>query len=163
MAGWNFSLFHVTLQYGCFESFSFRQNFVIFVCQITWFRWNSWHWTSGVNVHNKNSKSICAVLMFDPQLKKILTFSVKDRYQLNHFNCIKDFNAETKTSLKLNLFSFFICSCQHHQRKTICLYVYISDIRQIEHQYLFSGFLGVSILQLLIIYRIYNYDMLTSQ
>ena len=44
---------------------------------------------------------------------------------------IKDFNAETNTSLKLNLFSFFICSCQHHQRKTICLYVYISDIRQI--------------------------------
>jgi hypothetical protein len=35
------------------------------------------------------------------------------------------------TSLKLNLLSFFICDCQHHQRKTICLYVYISDIRQI--------------------------------
>jgi hypothetical protein len=69
--------------------------------------------------------------MFDPQLKKILTFSVKDRYQLNHFICIKDFNAETITSLKLNLFSFFICGSQHHQRKTICLYVYISDIRQI--------------------------------
>ena len=30
-----------------------------------------------------------------------------------------------------------------------------------EHQYVFSGFLGVSILQLLIIYRIYDYDMLT--
>jgi hypothetical protein len=25
------------------------------VRQITWFRWNSWHWTSGVNVHNKSS------------------------------------------------------------------------------------------------------------
>jgi hypothetical protein len=53
----------------------------------------------------------------------------------NHVNsdhiCIKDFNAETNTSLKLNLFSFFICGCQHHQRKTICLYVYISNIRQI--------------------------------
>jgi hypothetical protein len=45
--------------------------------------------------------------------------------------CIKDFNAETNTSLQLNLLSFFICGCQHHQRKTICLYVYISDIRQI--------------------------------
>jgi protoporphyrinogen oxidase len=56
-------------------------------------------------------QSICAVLTFDPQLKKILTFSVKDRYQLNYFICIKDFNAETITSLKLNLFSFFICSC----------------------------------------------------
>jgi hypothetical protein len=118
-------------EYGCFESFPFRQNFVVFVRQITWFRWNSWHWTSGVSVHNKNSQSICAVLTFDPQLKKILTFSVKDRYQLNYFICIKDFNAETNTSLKLNLFSFFIYGCQHYQRKTICLYVYISDIRQI--------------------------------
>jgi hypothetical protein len=41
--------------------------------------------------------------------KNILTFSVKDRYQLNYFICIKDFNAQTTTSLKLNLFSFFIC------------------------------------------------------
>ena len=75
--------------------------------------------------------SICAVLTFDPQLKKILAFSVKDRYQLNSFICIKDFNAETITSLKLNLFSFFICGCQHHEREMICLYIYISDIRQI--------------------------------
>ena len=42
-------------QYGCFESFPFCQNFVIFVRQITWFRWNVRHWTSSVNVHNKNS------------------------------------------------------------------------------------------------------------
>ena len=76
-------------------------------------------------------QSICAFLTFDPQLKNILTFSVKDRYQLNYFICIKDFNAETITSLKLNLCSFFICCCRHHERKTICLYVYISDIRQI--------------------------------
>ena len=50
---------------------------------------------------------------------------------MNYFICIKDLNAETNTSLKLNLFSFFICGCRHHQRKTICLYVYISDFRQI--------------------------------
>jgi hypothetical protein len=49
----------------------------------------------------------------------------------HYFIWIKDFNAEINSSLKLNLFSFFICGCQHHQRKTICLYVYISDIRQI--------------------------------
>ena len=74
-------------------------------------------------------QSMCGVLMFNPQLKKILTFSIKDRYQLNYFICIKDFNAETITSLKLNLFSFFICCCQHHERKTICLYIFlISDI-----------------------------------
>jgi hypothetical protein len=73
-------------------------------------------------------QSICTVLTFDSQLKKILTFSVQDRYQLNYFICIKDFNAETITSLKLNLFSFFICCCQHHERKTICLYIFlISD------------------------------------
>jgi hypothetical protein len=28
-----------------------------------------------------------------PQLKEFLTFSVNDRYQLNYFICIKDFNA----------------------------------------------------------------------
>ena len=31
------------------------KSFFIFVRQIMWCRWNSWHWTSGVNVHNKNS------------------------------------------------------------------------------------------------------------
>ena len=44
-------------------------------------------------------QSICAVLTFDHQLKKILTFSVKDRYQLNYCICIKDFNAETNRFL----------------------------------------------------------------
>ena len=28
-----------------------------------------------------------------PQLREFLTFSVKDRYQLNYFICIKEFNA----------------------------------------------------------------------
>jgi hypothetical protein len=154
----------IRFQCGCFESFPFRQNFVILVRQITWFRWNAQRWTSGVNVHNKNSKQYVPFYRSIINLKKILTFSVKDRYQLNYFICIKDFNAETITSLKLYLFSFFICGCEHHQRKTICLYVLflISD-RQCgtEDQYIFSGFLGVSMLQLLIIYRIYDYDMLT--
>ena len=75
-------------------------------------------------------QSICAVLTFDPQLKNILAFSVKHRYQLNYFICIKNFNIETIISLTLNVFSYFICGCQHHERKTICLYLYISDIRQ---------------------------------
>jgi hypothetical protein len=52
------------------------------------------------------------VLTFDHQLKKILTFSVKDRYQLNYFICIIDFNKETITSC---------CSVPH----------YLSDIRNI--------------------------------
>jgi hypothetical protein len=48
-------------------------------------------------------------------------------------------------------------------KKTICLYIFLISDRQwgTEHQYLFSRFLGVSILQLFIIYRIYDYDMLT--
>jgi hypothetical protein len=108
-------------------------------------------------------QSICAVLTFDPQLKKILTFSVKDRYQLNYFICIEDLNTETITSLKLNLFSFFICYCQHHETKMICLYIFLILDRYwgTEQQYLYSRFLGVSILQLLMVYRIYDYKMLT--
>ena len=97
------------------------------------------------------------------QLKEFSTFSVKDRYQLNYFIYIKDFNAQTITSLKLNLFYFFIYCCWHHERKTTCLDIFLLSDRQwgTEQQYLFSHFLDVSILQLLIIYRIYDYDMLT--
>jgi hypothetical protein len=107
MCNWLLFFYNCKPEYGCFELFPFRQFFGIFVRLITWFRWTNRHWTSGVNVHNKNSNR-CADLTFDPQLK---TFSVKDRYQLTYFICIKDFNAETNTSLKLNLFSFFICGC----------------------------------------------------
>jgi len=71
------------------------------------------------------------------------------------FICIKDFNVQTITSLKLNLFYFFIYCCQYHERKTTCLDIFLLSDRQwgTEHQYLLSRFLGVSILQLLIIYR----------
>ena len=41
-----------------------------------------------------------------PQLIEFLAFSVKDRYQLNYFICIKDFNVQTITSLNLNLLFF---------------------------------------------------------
>jgi hypothetical protein len=60
-----------------------------------------------------------------PQLKEFFAFSVKDRYQLNHFICIKNFNAQTFISLKLNLFSSFIYCCQHHERITICLDIFL--------------------------------------
>ena len=53
------------------------------------------------------------------QLKEFLAFSVKDRCQLNYFICIKDFNAQTITSLKLNLFFSFLYCCQHRERKTM--------------------------------------------
>ena len=55
------SIYQRTIVFRCvnrirlFRTFPFRQIFVIFVSQITWFRWNVRHGTSGVNVHNKNS------------------------------------------------------------------------------------------------------------
>ena len=64
------------------------------------------------------------------QLKYFFTFSVKYRYQLNYFICIKDFNAQTITSLKLNLFYFYIYCCQHHERKTTCLDIFLLSDRQ---------------------------------
>jgi hypothetical protein len=42
-------------QYGCFESFPFRQHIAIFVRQITLLECNIKQWISGVSVHNKNS------------------------------------------------------------------------------------------------------------
>jgi hypothetical protein len=48
------------------------------------------------------------------QLKEFLSFSVKDKYQLNYFISIKDFNAQTITSLTVNLFYFFIYCCQQY-------------------------------------------------
>ena len=85
------------------------------------------------------------------QLKEFFTFSVKDRYQLDYFICIKDFNAQAITSLKLNLLQIFIYCCQHHERKTTCLDIFRLSDRQwgTEYQYLRSRFLGVSMLQLL--------------
>jgi hypothetical protein len=61
-----------------------------------------------VSMYTTKTPIDMCLLTFDPQL------NAKDRYQLNYFICIKGFNAETNTSLKLNLFSFFICGCQHH-------------------------------------------------
>ena len=66
-----------------------------------------------------------------PQLEEFLAFSVEDRYQLNYFICNKDFNTQTIISLKLTFFSFFIycCNCiymnQNHERKTICLDIFL--------------------------------------
>jgi hypothetical protein len=75
-------------------------------------------------------QSICAVLTFDPQLKKILTFSVKDKYQLNYFICIKDFNAETITSLKLEIcfLSLFAAVSIMKGKQSAFMYIFlISD------------------------------------
>ena len=64
------------------------------------------------------------------RLKELFALTVKDRYQLNYFICIKDFNAQTITSLKLNLFYLFIYCCQHHERKMTCLDMFLLLDRQ---------------------------------
>jgi hypothetical protein len=47
------------------------------------------------------TKSPIDMLRFNvPQLKEFLACSVKDRYQLNYFICIKDFNAQALVSFK---------------------------------------------------------------
>ena len=63
------------------------------------------------------------------QLKGCFTFSVKDRYQFNYFICIKDFNAQTITSLKLNLFYIFIyCfSIMKGKRPVLIYFCYQTD------------------------------------
>ena len=98
-----------------------------------------------------------------PQLKEFLTFSVKDRYLLNYFICIIKTSIHRQLLLKLNLFYFFIYCCRHHERKTTYPDIFLLSDRQwgAEHQYLLSRFVGICILQLLIIYHIYDYDMLT--
>ena len=116
--------------------------------------WNIRQWTQ------RKFQPIGGVLTLLNLFFFFFTFSVKDKYQLN---CTKDFNAQTITSLKLNLFYFFIYCCQPHERETTCLDIFLISDRQwdIEQQYLLSRFLGVSILQLLLSYSIYDYDMLT--
>ena len=57
------------------------------------------------------------------QLKEFFTFSVKDRYQLHYFICIKNFNAQTITSLKLNLFlSLFIAVSIMKGKRSVLIY-----------------------------------------
>jgi hypothetical protein len=68
-------------------------------------------------------QSICAVLTFDPQLNNILAFSVKDRYQLIYFICIKDFNAETITSLRFVFFLYLRLSASRKENYLpLCIY-----------------------------------------
>ena len=81
------------------------------------------------------------------QLKEFLAFSVKDRYQLNYFICIKDFNADNYF-FKIK-FVLFTAACQHRKRKTI-YFCYQTDSGVLNTCVLLSRFLGISILQLLI-------------
>ena len=152
----------ITIQYACFESFLTIKSFSFSSSRSRNF--DGMLIGTGLPVSMYTMKIPIDMWRFNvPQLKEFLTFSLKDRYQLNYLICIKDFNAQTITSLKLNLFSFFIYCCQNHERKMICLEIFLLSDRQwgTKHQYLLGHFLGISILQLLIIYGIYDCDMLT--
>ena len=149
--------------YGCFESFPFLQNFVIFVRQITSFRWTNWHWTSGVNVHNKSPIDLCRFNVRSSTWKNLNIFckrqiSIKLIYLYQRLQCRDNYFFKIKFVLFLYLRLFSIKG-----KRSAFMYIFlISHIQWgTEHQYLLSRFLGVSILQLLIIYRIYGYDMLT--
>ena len=72
------------VQYGCFESFP-----ISILSKLCYFRPPDHVISMELLALNfrcqctqQKLQSICAILAFDPQLKKNLTFSVKDRYQL---------------------------------------------------------------------------------
>ena len=113
------------ITYVCFESFPFRQKLLFSSAKPRDFD-GMLDTGPPVSMYTTKLQSIRGVWTL-PNLTIFLKISVKDIYQLNYLICIKDFNAETITPLKLNLFSFFISGCQH-QMKTTCLYVYVSDI-----------------------------------
>ena len=70
-----------------------------------------------------------AIWNFKVRHKEFFTFSVKDRYQLNYLICIKDFNAQTITSLKLNCFIslFTAVSIMNGNRPVLIYFCYQTD------------------------------------
>jgi hypothetical protein len=80
------------------------------------------------------------------------TFSVKDRYQLNYFICIKDFNAQIITSLKLNLFIslFTAVSIMKGKRPVLIYFCYqIVGCRKLVFTQPFSWHLHITITYIL--------------
>ena len=118
-------------------------------------------------------QSICAVLTFDPQLKKILTFSVKDRSQLNYFVCNQRLQCRDNYFFKIKFVFFLYLRLSASWKENdlpLCIYFWYQTDRGVPNTSIYSDiflvslisrFLDVSILQLLIIYRIYDYELLT--
>jgi hypothetical protein len=85
-------------------------------------------------------QSICAGLTFDPQPKKILTFSANDRYQLDYFICIKDMNTETNTSLNLNLFlSLFAAVSIMKRKRSAFIYFWYQTYTEVPNFSIYSA------------------------
>jgi hypothetical protein len=89
--------------------------------------------------------------------------SIKLFYLYQRLQCTDNYFFKIKFVLFLYL--LLSVSKSHHERKTTCLNIFLLSDRQwgTKHQYFLGRFLGVSILQLLIIYRIYDYMLTWSQ
>ena len=127
------------IRYGCFESFPFRQNFVISSARSRDF--DGMYSTSGVSTWQK-LQSICAVLTFDLQLKKIFNIFCKRQILIKLFYLYQRLEYRENYFFKIK-FVFFLNLLLSASWKENDLPLYISDIRQIlgtEHQYLFSRF-----------------------
>jgi hypothetical protein len=128
----------------CFKSFLLHKLICIaldFRCQCT----------------QKKLQSICAVLTFDHQLKKNLSIFCKRQISIKLFYLYQrlEYRDNYFFKMKFVFFLYWLLSALWNENDLPDRYC------GTEHQYLFSRFLGVSILQLLIIYRIYDYEMLT--
>jgi hypothetical protein len=119
---------------------------------------------TGLPVSMYTTKTLIDMWRFNvPQLSEFLTFSAKDNvikllYLYQRLQCTDNYFFKIKF-----VFFLYLFICQHHEKGKRSVLIYFCYRTQwgTEHQYLFSRFLGVSILQLLIIYHIYGYDMLT--
>ena len=122
-------LFSFFFSYGCFESFPFRQNFVIFVRQITWFRWNVKHWLPVSMYTTKTPIDMCRFNVRSSILKNLNIFckrqiSNKLFYLYQRLQCRDNYFFKIK-------FAFFLYLLLSASWKENDLPLYISDIRQI--------------------------------
>ena len=92
-------------QYGYFESFPFHQKFFLFSSARP--RDFDGILGTGLPMSMYTTKTTIDMWRFNiPQLKEFLTFSVNDRYQLNYFICIKDFNCIDNYFFKIKIVFF---------------------------------------------------------
>ena len=142
----------------CFESFPFRQNFVIVVHQITWFWWNSKHSTSVSMYTTKTPIDMCRFNVRSSTLKNLNIFC-KRQISIKLFHLYQRLEYRYNYFFKIK-FVFFLNLLLSASWKENDLPLFISDIRQIlgtEHQYLFSRF------QITITYnlQLWNADVVT--
>ena len=141
----------IRFQYGCFESFPFHQkvcyfrlpdHVILMKCSAPDFR---------CQCTQRKVQSICGVLtLLNIFCKRQI--SIKLFYLYQRLQCTDNYFFKIK-------FVLFTAACQHRERKTMCLDIFLSV--GYRTPVFLSRFLGISILQLLIIYCICDNDMLT--